>query len=209
MIFYPLNTPIKAGIKDILIIVTPEHKATYEKLFGNGESFGVHITYAEQPQARGLAEAFIIGESFIGADDVTLILGDNLYQDDFTEAIKSFTRGARVFAKKVTDPERFGVVAFDTAMNVTSIIEKPKIPQSPYAVTGLYIYDARVVMFAKELVPSNRGEIEIVDLHNRYLKLGELEVAIFEGAWIDAGTFDSLLLANILAKESLHKDLII
>lgn len=209
MIFYPLNTLIKAGIKDILIIVAPEYLDSYKKLLGSGEEFGVNIDYIIQEEPRGLPEAFTLGEKFIGNDDVTLILGDNIFEDDFSEAISSFKSGARIFATEVSDPERFGVVEFDKDMKVISIEEKPTIPKSKYAVTGLYIYDSRVVKFAKELAPSKRNELEIVDLHNRYLALNELDVRIFSGIWEDAGTFDSLLRANILAQEKLHKNLII
>jgi glucose-1-phosphate thymidylyltransferase len=207
MIWYPLNTLVKAGIKEVLIISAPEFKDQYETLFGNGESFGISVQYVVQVEPHGVAEAFILGESFIGNDNVTLILGDNIFEDDFTEAIKSFTQGARVFATKVKDPERFGVIEFDAAMNIVSIEEKPKVPKSNYAVTGLYVYDARVIDFAKALVPSIRGELEIVDLHNKFLTLGHLDTKIFSGVWEDAGTFDSLLRVSILAQERLHKNL--
>ncbi|MCX6757098.1 MAG: sugar phosphate nucleotidyltransferase [Candidatus Nomurabacteria bacterium] len=209
MIFYPLNTLVKAGIKDILIIVAPKYFNNYVALLGGGEKFGVNISYAIQEKAGGLPEAFILGESFIGNDNVTLILGDNIFEDDFTEAISSFEKGTRIFAKEVSDPERFGVVSFDDNMKAISIEEKPEIPKSAYAVTGLYVYDSRVVEFSKDLVPSKRDELEIVDLHNKYLSLGELDVRITSGIWEDAGTFDSLLRVNILAKEKLSKNLII
>lgn len=209
MIFYPLNTLIKSGIKDILIVVASKYFNNYVALFDGGEKFGVNISYAIQEKAGGLPEAFILGESFIGNDNVTLILGDNIFEDDFTEAISSFKKGARIFAKEVADPERFGVVSFDDNMKAISIEEKPENPKSNYAVTGLYIYDSSVVEFSKALIPSKRGELEIVDLHNKYLSLGELDVRIFSGIWEDAGTFDSLLRVNNLAKEKLHKNLII
>ncbi len=209
MIYYPLNTLVQGGIKDILIIVSPQYKDQYETLFGDGDAFGLSIQYAIQPEARGLAEAFIIGESFIGADTVALILGDNIFEDDFSKDIQTFAGGARLFAKEVPDPERFGVVAFDEKKNVLSIEEKPLMPKSNFAVTGLYLYDARVISFAKALSPSARGELEIVDLHNAYLSLGELDVRIFSGIWEDAGTFDSLLRAGEIAKEHLSKKLII
>ncbi len=207
MIFYPLNTLIKAGIKDILIIVTPEHANSYATLLGTGEKFGVTISYSIQVEPGGLPQAFTIGASFVGTDTVALILGDNIFEDDFTEDIRTFTKGARIFATKVEDPSRFGVVEFDDTKKVLSIEEKPVAPKSSYAVTGLYLYDARVVAFAKELTPSKRGELEIVDLHNRYLELQELDVRIFSGLWEDAGTFDSLLRVNVLAQERLHKNL--
>jgi glucose-1-phosphate thymidylyltransferase len=209
MIFYPLNTLIMAGIKDILIIVGPERAGDYLNLLGSGKEFGVKFTYEIQDQPRGLAEAFIIGESFLDGENVTLILGDNIFEDDFTEAITSFEKGGRIFAKEVPDPERFGVVEFDTNMKAVSIEEKPKHPKSHFALPGLYIYDNRVVQFAKEVQPSERGELEIVDLHRRYLELGELDVRTFSGEWIDAGTFDSLFAANKLAQEKLHKHLVI
>jgi len=209
MIYYPLNTLIKAGIKDILIIVAPERAGDYLNLLGSGKEFGVKFTYEIQDNAKGLAEAFIIGENFIDQEDVVMILGDNLFEDDFTEDIKSFKKGAKIFAKKVTDPERFGVVKFDHNGRAEKVMEKPQEWISDYAVTGLYIYDARVVEAAKQVKPSERGELEITDLHNWYLEKGELEVAEVKGEWIDAGTFDSLLRAQILAKESLHKKLVI
>lgn len=209
MIYYPLNTLIKAGIKEILIIVGPERAGDYLNLLGSGKEFGVKFTYEIQDKPRGLAEAFTIGESFLDNDNVTLILGDNIFEDDFTEAITSFTSGGRIFAKEVSDPERFGVVEFDANMKAISVEEKPKNPKSNFALPGLYIYDNRVVQFAKEVQPSERGELEIVDLHRRYLELGELDVRTFSGEWIDAGTFDSLAHANRLAQEKLHKNLMI
>lgn len=209
MIFYPLNTLIKAGIKEILIIVGPERAGDYLNLLGSGKEFGVKFTYEVQDKPRGLAEAFIIGESFLDNDDVTLILGDNIFEDDFTEDITSFQGGGRIFAKAVSDPKRFGVVEFDAHMKAISVEEKPEHPKSNFALPGLYIYDKRVVQFAKEVQPSTRGELEITDLHNRYLALGELDVRTFKGEWIDAGTFDSLHAANVLAYEKLHKNLVI
>ena len=209
MIYYPLNTLLAAGIKDILIIVAPEHAGNYLNLLGSGRQWGARFTYEIQDEPKGLADAFIIGESFLDNDSVTMILGDNIFEDDFTEDIKSFTSGARVFAKEVSDPKRFGIVEFDAEGRAISIEEKPENPKSNYAIPGLYIYDNRVVQFAKEVRPSERGEIEITDLHNRYLELGELDVRIAKGAWIDAGTHDSLLTAQILAKEKLDKNMII
>ena len=209
MIYYPLNTLIKAGIKEILIIVAPEKAGDYLNLLGSGKEFGVQFTYEIQDKPRGLAEAFIIGENFIDKDNVTMILGDNIFEDDLSEEIKSFKSGGKVFAKKVNDPERFGVVKFDANGKAVQIAEKPKEWISDYAVTGLYIYDSRVIEAAKNVKPSERGEIEITDLHNWYLEKGELEVAQVNGEWIDAGTFDSLLEAQILAKEKLQDKLII
>ncbi|HOZ55871.1 MAG: Glucose-1-phosphate thymidylyltransferase 1 [Parcubacteria group bacterium ADurb.Bin316] len=209
MIYYPLNTLIKAGIKDILIIIAPERAGDYLNLLGSGKDFGAKFTYEVQDKPRGLADAFIIGENFIDEDNVTMILGDNIFEDDFSEDIKNFKSGGKVFAKKVSDPERFGVVKFDKNMKAEEIVEKPKEWLSDYAVTGLYIYDNRVVSAAKNVKPSDRGELEITDLHNWYLKKGELDVAIVSGEWIDAGTFDSLLRAQILAKEKLQEKLVI
>ncbi len=209
MIYYPLNTLIKAGIKDIMIIVSPERAGNFLNLLGSGREFGVRFTYEVQDKPRGLADAFIIGEKFIGDDNVAMILGDNIFEDDFSDDIKNFKKGGKIFAKRVDDPKRFGVVAFDDNMQATSIEEKPESPKSDYAITGLYIYDQRVVAAAKNVQPSERGEIEITDLHNYYLNLGELETAIVEGAWLDAGTFDSLLEAQILAKEKLQYGMMI
>ncbi|MCX6740448.1 MAG: sugar phosphate nucleotidyltransferase [Candidatus Parcubacteria bacterium] len=209
MIYYPLNTLIKAGIKEILIIVSPERAGDYLNLLGSGKEFGVKFTYEIQDKPGGLPEAFIIGENFIDQENVAMILGDNIFEDDFSEDIKNFKSGAKVFAKKVTDPERFGVVKMDSRMKAEKIVEKPKEWVSDYAVTGLYLYDHRVVEVAKNLKPSQRNELEIVDLHNWYLEKGELEVALVQGEWIDAGTFDSLLRAQNLAKEKLHQNLII
>lgn len=209
MIYYPLNTLIKAGIKDILIIIAPERAGDFLNLLGSGRDFGVRFTYEVQEKPRGLADAFIIGENFIGDDNVTMILGDNIFEDDFSEDIKNFKSGGKVFAKKVTDPERYGVVKFDDNMKAEKIVEKPKEWISDFAVTGLYIYDQRVVAAAKQVKPSDRGELEITDLNNYYLNLGELEVAMVKNEWLDAGTFDSLLQAQILAKEKLQDKLVI
>lgn len=201
MIFYPLETLMKAGIKEILIIVAPDHAGDFLKLLGSGKEFGCKFTYEIQDKPEGLAQAFIIGENFIGDDDVTLILGDNLYGDDFKEAISTFESGGRVFAKKVNDPERFGVVEFDESNKAISIEEKPENPKSNYAVTGLYIYDNSVIEKAKKLEPSPRGELEITDLNNVYLQEGRLDVAFVEGKWLDTGTFESLHEAILFARE--------
>jgi len=209
MIYYPLNTLIKAGIKEILIIVSPERSGDYLNLLGSGKEFGVKFTYEIQDKPGGLPEAYLIGENFIDNEDVTMILGDNIFEDDFTEHIKNFKSGGKIFAKKVPDPERFGVVKFDEKMKAIKIMEKPKEFLSDYALTGLYIFDKRAVQIAKELKPSPRNELEITDMHNWYLQRGELEVAIVKGEWIDAGTFDSLLRAQNLAKEKLQDKLII
>ena len=209
MIYYPLNTLIKSGIKEILIIISPERAGDYLNLLGSGKDFGVKFTYEIQDKPRGLADAFIIGENFIDQDNVTMILGDNIFEDDLSKDIKNFKSGGKVFAKKVSDPERFGVVKFDDNMKAVEVKEKPKKWLSDYALTGLYVFDSRVVEAAKSVKPSERGELEITDLHNWYLEKGELEVAMVKGEWIDAGTFDSLLAAQILVKEKLQNKLVI
>jgi glucose-1-phosphate thymidylyltransferase len=203
MIYYPLNTLLKAGITEVLIIVAPEQAGHYLNALGSGKKFGAKFTYEIQDHPEGIAQAFLIGETFLGNDSVTLILGDNIFEDDLTKNINSFESGGRIFAKSVHDPERFGVVEFDKNMHVKRIQEKPKNPASKYAIPGLYMYDNRVVHFAKKLKPSRRGELEIVDIHNQYLKLGELDVRVIKGQWIDAGTFESLYRANQLAKQKL------
>ncbi len=192
MIFYPLQTLIRAGIKEILIIIAPGNAGDYLKLLGSGKEFGCKFSYEIQDKPEGLAQAFLIGENFIGDDNVTMILGDNIYEDDFSKEISNFSQGAMVFAKKVKDPERFGVVEFDTAKKALSIEEKPKKPKSNYAITGLYVYDNSVIEKAKSLKPSVRGELEITDINNMYLKEGNLQVRFVSGAWFDAGTFESL-----------------
>lgn len=209
MIYYPLNTLIKAGIKEILIIVAPERAGDYLNLLGSGKEFGVKFTYEIQDKPEGLAQAFIIGENFIDEDDVVMILGDNIFEDDFSEEIKNFQGGAKVFAKKVPDPERFGVVKFNEQMKAEKIVEKPEEYLSNYAVTGLYVYDHRVVEVAKTIKASPRGELEITDVNNWFLERGELEVAEVKGEWLDAGTFDSLLEAQNFAKEKMVDKMII
>ncbi|MBI4093022.1 MAG: NTP transferase domain-containing protein [Candidatus Kerfeldbacteria bacterium] len=207
MIFYPLETLIQAGIKDILIIVAPDRAGDFLRVLGSGKEFNAKFTYEIQERPEGLAQAFIIGETFIGRDSVSMILGDNIFFDDrqqIRQGVKSFKRGARVYAKKVSDPERYGVVEFTKNMRAKGIVEKPKVPRSTYAVTGLYTYDNRVVELTKSLKPSPRGELEITDLNNIYLHRRLLDVKIFEGEWLDTGTFDSLLLANTVAAERLR-----
>lgn len=199
MIFYPLEKLISAGIKDILIIVAPDHCGDYMKLLGSGREFGVNFTYEIQDKPEGLAQAFILGEEFIGNDSVAMILGDNIFEDDFTESIKNFDKGGLVFAVQVPDPERSGVVEFDADMKVISIEEKPKQPKSNYIIPGMYIYDSRVVEAAKQVKPSARNELEITELHNWYLQRGELKVELLKGQWIDAGTFESYHRATELA----------
>ena len=201
MIFYPLETLLKVGIKDILIIVAPEHSDDYLKLLGSGKQFGAKFTYEIQDKPEGLAQAFIIGENFIGKNNVCMVLGDNIFEDDFSKTIKRFKSGGQVFAKKVKDPERFGVVKFNNKMEAVRIEEKPKKYLSDYAITGLYVYDHRVCDAAKQARPSARGELEITELHNWYLKRGELKVDIVKGAWFDAGTFESLFSASEMIRK--------
>ncbi len=206
MIFYPLETLLKAGIKDILFIVAPERAGDYLRLLGSGKEFGATFAFEIQDKPEGLAQAFIIGENFIDGDNVTMILGDNIFEDDFSETIKNFKSGAHVFAKEVPDPERFGVVKFDEQNNAIQIVEKPKEFLSNFALTGLYIFDQRVIEAAKSLKPSQRGELEITDLHNWYLAKKELKVDIVKGEWIDAGTFESLFKAGELARKKTRSE---
>lgn len=192
MIYYPLQTLLDAGIEDILIIIAPDNAGDFLKLLGSGKEFGCNFTYEIQDKPEGLAQAFLIGEQFIGSDSVTLILGDNIYEDNFRQAIQSFQTGGRVFAKQVPDPQRFGVVEINDQQQALSIEEKPAQPKSAYAVTGLYIYDNSVVEKARNLAPSARGELEITDINNLYLQDGNLDVAFVNGAWFDTGTFESM-----------------
>ena len=208
MIFYSLNTLIKAGIKEILIIVAPEHSGQFLNLLGSlFKKHGIQLYFEVQKVPKGLPEAFILGEKFLGNDNVTLILGDNIFEDDFSQDIIDFKKGGMVFATKVPDPERFGVVKFDASGQAEKIVEKPLDWISDYAITGLYVYDNKVVEAARNLKPSERGEIEIVDLHNYYLNRKELGVKKFGGEWLDAGTFDSLLeAANIVKNKKIYEN---
>ncbi len=203
MIYYPLSSLMLAGIRDILIISTPQDTPRFQQLIKDGSQWGVNISYAVQPSPDGLAQAFIIGSEFIGNDDCALVLGDNVFHGaDLSKSLKAAgeqKKGATVFAYPVHDPERYGVVEFDEHWQALSLEEKPEKPKSNYAVTGLYFYDNRVVDVAKSITPSPRGELEITDVNKRYLEWGDLSVQVFGRglAWLDMGTHESLLQASM------------
>ena len=211
MIYYPLSVLMLSGIRDILVISTPTDLPGFQRLLADGSQFGVNICYEEQPSPDGLAQAFTIGADFIGKDNVSLVLGDNIfYGQHFTDKLKhavSVESGATVFGYHVTDPERFGVVEFDPDGKALSIEEKPKHPKSPYAVTGLYFYDNDVVEIAKNIQPSSRGELEITDINMAYLETGKLNVQVLGRgfAWLDTGTHDSLLDAGQFVQTVEHR----
>ena len=206
MIYYPLSVLMLAGIREILIISTPEALPRFQDLLGDGKDYGISLSYAEQKEPKGLADAFIIGEKFIGADNVCLVLGDNIFfGPGLSELLKEAydtKKGATIFAYHVKDPQRYGVVEFDESFRVTSIEEKPKVPKSDWVVTGLYFYDNDVVRIAKNIKPSKRGEIEITAVNNAYLQKNELKVKLLKRgyAWLDTGTYDSLIDSSIFIK---------
>lgn len=201
MIYYPLSTLMLAGIRDILIISTPDDTPRFESLLGDGSSFGIHLSYAVQPKPEGLAQAFLIGRDFIGDDTCALVLGDNIFyggwfRKNLQEAVKNAEDGkATIFGYRVKDPQRFGIVEFDAEKNVISVEEKPQQPKSNFCITGLYFYDNRVAKLAEQVKPSPRGELEITDLNRLYLEQGDLKVQILGRgfAWLDTGTMDSLM----------------
>jgi glucose-1-phosphate thymidylyltransferase len=196
MIYYPLSTLIDAGIREVLIISTPHDLPRFEQLLGDGSRIGCRFEYKIQEEPRGLADAFIVGADFIGQDKVAMVLGDNIFYGSQMEQLKSLTDvdGGYIFGAQVADPERYGIVEFDNQRNVISIEEKPTQPKSNYAIPGLYFYDNQVVEYAKQVKPSERGELEITELHNAYLKAGKLKVALLDRgtAWLDTGTFATL-----------------
>lgn len=208
MIYYPLSTLMLAGIKDILIISTPDDTPRFEELLGNGSKFGINLSYAVQPSPDGLAQAFLIGEEFIGDDTCAMVLGDNIFYGSYfrknlADAVKAAEEGyATIFGYYVKDPERFGIVEFDKNRNVVSVEEKPQHPKSNYCITGLYFYDNRVVKMAKQVRPSARGELEITDLNRLYLNEGKLKVQLLGRgfAWLDTGTMDSLMEASVFVQ---------
>ncbi|MDY0277079.1 MAG: glucose-1-phosphate thymidylyltransferase RfbA [Acholeplasma sp.] len=213
MIYYPLSILMLAGIKDILIISTPTDLLNFERLLGDGSNMGINLSYKVQPSPDGLAQAFLIGEEFINGDACTMILGDNIYYGNglgriLKEAVSNHENGkATVFGYYVEDPQRFGVVEFDKDNKVISVEEKPKDPKSNYAITGLYVYDKRVVEFAKQVKPSKRGELEITDLNRIYLEKGDLDVRLLGRgfAWLDTGTMESLLDAGNFVRTIQHR----
>lgn len=205
MVYYPLHTLIEAGIKEIFIVVAPDRSGDYLNLLGSGSQFGVRFSYEVQDKPLGLAHGLSLAETFADGQEIAFILGDNVFEDDLSEQINNFQGGAKIFAKQVSDPKRFGVVEFDENMKVLSIEEKPENPKSNYAQTGMYIYDAQCFEKIKKLKPSPRGELEITDLNNVYLQEGKLTGGLVKGEWIDAGTIESLYQAGTLARKMVNE----
>lgn len=205
MIYYPIQTLINAGIKEIMIVSGKGHAGHFLELLGSGSELGVRLTYEIQEEAGGIAQALGLAEDFADNSPVTMILGDNIFQDNIIDSVKSFTSGAKIFLKEVSDAHRFGVAEID-GNRIISIEEKPKIPKSSLAVTGLYIYDSRVFEIIRNLKPSGRGELEITDVNNAYVRMSEMEYSILEGFWSDAGTFESLFRASELVKNLNNKN---
>ncbi|AKB23620.1 Glucose-1-phosphate thymidylyltransferase [Methanosarcina sp. MTP4] len=205
MIYYPMETLINAGIKDIMIVSGRGHAGHFLELLGSGVDFGVHFTYEIQEKAGGIAQALSLAEDFVDGDSVTVILGDNIFQDNIEKDVANFNGGARIFLKEVTDAQRFGVAELK-GEKVIGIEEKPKVPKTNFAVTGLYIYGSDVFDAIKTLKPSGRGELEITDVNNYYISKGAMEYGVLEGFWSDAGTFESLLRASMMVKQSREKD---
>lgn len=205
MIYYPMETLINAGIKDIMIVSGRGHAGHFLELLGSGVDFGVHFTYEIQEKAGGIAQALSLAEDFVDGDSVTVILGDNIFQDNVKEDVADFNNGAKIFLKEVPDAYRFGVAELKDE-KIIGVEEKPKVPKTNFAVTGLYIYDPEVFDMIKTLKPSGRGELEITDVNNYYINKGVMEYGILEGFWSDAGTFESLLRAGMLVKQSTEKD---
>jgi glucose-1-phosphate thymidylyltransferase len=200
MIYYPLNTLVQAGITEIMIVSGRGHAGHFLELLGSGAEFGITLTYEIQEKAGGIAEALGLADSWADDENVAVILGDNIFEENIKTDVAFFERGAKIFLKEVPDAFRFGVAEFNTN-RVISIEEKPKVPRSNYAVTGLYLYDAGVFSIIKKLKPSGRGELEITDVNNAYIKKGKMQYAILKGYWSDAGTFNSLMRASILVQQ--------
>ena len=200
VIFYPLETLLRAGIKDILIVTGPEHAGGFMKLLGSGERFDAHFYFAVQETAGGIAQAMGLAEPFVREDSVAIVLGDNIFEDDFRKAVDDFETGATIFLKQVHDPQRFGVPELE-GDRVLSIEEKPLMPKSSYAVTGLYLYDSTLFDIIRNLKPSARGELEVTDVNNAYIQRKDLRAVFMEGSWTDAGTFESLFEANEIARK--------
>lgn len=205
MIYYPMETLINAGIKDIMIVSGRGHAGHFLELLGSGVDFGVHFTYEIQEKAGGIAQALSLAEDFVDGDSVTVILGDNIFQDNVKEDVANFNDGAKIFLKEVPDAHRFGVAELKEG-RVISIKEKPKIPKTNLAVTGLYTYDSDIFDVIKTLKPSGRGELEITDVNNHYINKGNMQYRVLKGFWSDAGTFESLLRAGILVKQHRKKN---